>query len=132
MSDPTFKPSSDLDAPKEKMAAGEKSTLGCLALVLAPFAFIIVMIIIGAVVGSGANNEPNGFEAIRYCEDAVRDDLVAPTTAEFDSQASETNPFRVWGTVDAQNSFGAMVRNDFSCTVNITDDSFTATVDYLG
>lgn len=117
------------------MSSGEKSTLGCLALVFAPVLLIIGVIVFGMIssgLGGGSSAAPNRFEAIQYCEDRVREQLRAPSTAEFRSSATDTNPFRVTGTVDAQNAFGATVRNDFQCTVNITGDSFTVQIDRLG
>lgn len=131
MSGPSFRPSSNFDGPR-KMGGNEKFMLGCLGIVLAPVVLIVLFAIGGSLFGSGDADEPNRFEAIRYCEDAVRDRLTSPSTAEFDSEATDSNPYRVSGTVDAENGFGATVRNDFSCTVTITGDSFRVTVDALG
>lgn len=131
MSGPTFRPSSNFDAPR-KMGGNEKFTLGCLGIILAPVILIVLFIIGGYIFGSDDSNEPNRFEAIRYCEDAVRDQLRSPSTAAFDSESTDSNPYRVSGTVDAENGFGATVRNNFSCTVTITGDSFSVTVDTLG
>jgi hypothetical protein len=56
------------------------------------------------------------------CEDAVRLRLKAPGTAQFGGrQASTTNPNQipiyVTGWVDAENSFGALLRMEYECTV---------------
>ncbi len=131
MSGLSFRPSANFDAPR-KMGGNEKFTLGCLGIVLAPVILIVLFIIGGALFGSSDSDEPNRFEAIRYCEDAVLDQLRSPSTAEFDSRSTDSNPFRVSGTVDAENGFGATVRNSFACTVTITGDSFQVTVDSLG
>lgn len=131
MSGPSFRPSSNFDGPR-KMGGSEKFTLGCLGVILAPLILVVLFIIGGALFGSNDSDEPNRFEAIRYCEDAVRDQLRSPARAEFDSQSTDSNPYRVSGTVDAENGFGATVRNSFACTVTITGDSFRVTVDSLG
>jgi len=84
---------------------------------------------------SAANREPyeanNQYEAIAQCEARIREMLKAPTTARFDSSASGGGTWRVTGTVDAENSFGAMIRSHFGCTVVIAGDRATTTVDYL-
>lgn len=138
MTEPTFQPPKDLGgsatSPPSKMSGSEKSTLGCLAFILAPIALIVIAIIIGGVwtAFNGSSTGPNKYEAIRYCEDQIRDQLKAPSTAKFDSDSSdESSPFTVTGSVDAENSFGAMIRSDFQCTVTISGDSFRAVVDYL-
>lgn len=57
-------------------------------------------------------------EAKALCRGAVRNSLKAPSTADFVSMtAKETTPGRwtVGGQVDAQNSFGAMIRSYYVC-----------------
>ncbi|EKN4700351.1 hypothetical protein NFB41_03655 [Yersinia ruckeri] len=81
-------------------------------------------------------------EKIRnYCDDEIRayitsKDLItrnlkSPSTAKF-SSFSDTNiraygncQFNINGYVDAQNSFGAMIRNNFSANVRYDDKSKT-------
>ncbi|WP_437582746.1 hypothetical protein ACSAGD_10790 [Paramicrobacterium sp. CJ85] len=70
-------------------------------------------------------------EASMYCEDAVRDQLKAPDTAEFDTSATGSGTYTVTGTVDSENSFGAMLRSDFQCTVVIDGDTQRTTLDSL-
>ncbi|WP_426241361.1 hypothetical protein [Nocardioides sp. LHG3406-4] len=64
--------------------------------------------------------------ATNKCEQAVRDRLRAPSTAEFGEASAEgtNDPFervpdgQLWvveGGVDSENGFGAMVRNYYSC-----------------
>jgi hypothetical protein len=58
------------------------------------------------------------FDAQRVCQDFVMDRLKAPSTAEFDTDVSGVGPeYTVTGTVDSENSFGAMLRSQFTCTV---------------
>jgi len=122
------------DTPS-KMSGDEKSTLGCIAIILAPIAIIFIILIMGMIGSSFSDSStaPNKYEAIRYCEDQVRDRLKAPSTAEFDSNSSNTSsPFIVIGSVNSENSFGATLGSDFQCTVTISGDSFRAVVDRLG
>lgn len=61
--------------------------------------------------------------AVPVCENAVRDQLKSPATAQFtvtgkyvggpDDNVSGT----IEGTVDSQNGFGALVRSDWTCTI---------------
>lgn len=78
---------------------------------------VIVILIKGPVKDS---NVPDKYEVISVAEKFVKNNLKAPSTAEF-SPLSETtiNIFKdnsVWvdGYVDAQNSFGAMIRSKYS------------------
>jgi hypothetical protein len=71
-------------------------------------------------------------DVVKAAQRAVRDILKAPSTAKFPSYNFEldhyfieqlgTNTYRVKSHVDAQNSFGAMLRNEFSVIVT-TDGS---------
>lgn len=77
-------------------------------------AFAIVLALMFA--GGGGNEQRDVTDA---CEAAVEVRLKAPSTADFDTTATESSPDRwtVSGTVDAENSFGAKVRSSFSCRV---------------
>lgn len=69
------------------------------------------------------------------CEDAVRERLKSPSTADFPDTNYRHEPggvFDVRGTVDSQNGFGATVRSIFGCTVTpINADQARVTVDEL-
>lgn len=58
------------------------------------------------------------------CQDFVRDRLKAPATAEFTEAVTAPlagyDRYTVSGAVDAQNSFGALIRNFYSCTVGLS------------
>ena len=62
-------------------------------------------------------------EAFTVCEQFVERRLKAPGTAKFshvwDSTISGSGggPYEIDGYVDAQNSFGALLRNRYSCSV---------------
>lgn len=54
-------------------------------------------------------------------QDAVKKKLKAPATADFDNLKvlkDKSGSVLITGTVDAQNSFGAKIRNSFMVTVD--------------
>lgn len=57
----------------------------------------------------------------RYvCHEFVKDRLKSPGSADFSGESVEESGTQQWavvGVVDSQNSFGAMIRNTYSCTV---------------
>lgn len=66
--------------------------------------------------------------AIYACEGAVAQNLKSPASADFNSSASGGGPWVVQGTVDSENSFGALLRSSFECSVTIRDGSTQTTV----
>lgn len=60
------------------------------------------------------------------CKEIVKNSLVAPSTADFpwpsssDVKRFQNNIYEVRSYVDAQNSFGAMIRNDYYCQLQYT------------
>lgn len=74
------------------------------------------------------------FDAVVVAEKAVKNKLKSPSTAEFCSHKEYSitcsgDTWTVSGYVDAQNSFGATLRNDF--TVKFTfENSERYTIDY--
>jgi hypothetical protein len=101
--------------------------LGCLA--------VLLIIIVGiSALSSGATDTSQGSGwAISECEKVVRDSLKSPTTATFSSTAKgKDSDWVVTGTVDSENSFSAMVRSDYKCTIRPTkDDMVEIRIDYL-
>lgn len=53
----------------------------------------------------------------------MRDKLKAPATADFTdgSDSGGPNSYTITGTVDAENSFGAMLRTGWSCDIEYRD-----------
>ena len=98
---------------------------------------ILAIFFMMAVLGGKAKNtaQLDEWSAQVACEDAVKTLLKAPATAEFDNWQRQKNAdgtYKVTGTVDSQNSFGAMLRSQFGCTVRDKGDGRTGTmVDYL-
>lgn len=92
---------------------------------------LLVLSITLAGCGQQPSNEPSIAGAYEECKAMALQVLKAPTTAEFASlddieavSLDLTSPdgptkkeFKILGYVDAQNSFGAKLRNKFSCDV---------------
>ncbi len=74
---------------------------------------------------ANAAEPPTGFFAstrvTKSCQASVKNKLKSPSTASFVDQPLTVNTaklkglYRLSGQVDAQNSFGAMLRQDYSC-----------------
>lgn len=101
-------------------------------------ALLVLVIVIAAVVSNGGGSsstapEHSAVEAYTACQGFVRDRLKAPSTADFpwvkSSDVTESlgdGRYRVRSYVDAQNSFGAMIRNSYDCTVRYRSGAWTA------
>lgn len=64
-----------------------------------------------------APDDGTSYGARDACEQFVTKRLKSPGSAEFSGQ-TENNAGRIWtatGSVDSQNSFGGLVRNDYTC-----------------
>ena len=119
--------------------------LGCLAMIIT--ACLTVLVIIGynsnksAVPSGGAGVAPavdtgkhveidhgSEFGAWSICQKFVEDKLLAPKTAEFaDFDQSKVHDlgsgdFEVISYVDAQNKFGAQIRQRYLCKVHYAGD----------
>jgi len=77
---------------------------------------------------SSEPREPDVHDAWVFCQYAVKSRLKAPSTAKFkfggagsDVAALGNGRFRVKSWVDAQNSFGAMMRSQFDCVVKFPE-----------
>lgn len=113
--------------PGDKAAerVGTGCGIGCVGMVV-----VMVLFFVWALSGGGDSDparerELEEFGAIDTCEGWVRDQLKAPSTAEFnDSQAIGAGPWTVTGTVDAENSFGAMIRHSWTCEIRLDGDMF--------
>ncbi len=67
-----------------------------------------------------SRNSLNSGIAEVACENAVKDRLKSPSTADFPDNNTRKNAdgsFQVRGVVDSDNSFGATTRSYFGCTV---------------
>jgi hypothetical protein len=90
---------------------------------------LVVITVIGAaiiaVVAAGALGDPDPEDAVKdACQSSVESRLKAPSSADFGGQIATDDGGGSWtveGSVDAQNSFGAMMRTDYTCTVDYND-----------
>lgn len=74
---------------------------------------------------STQDRAPNEYNAQAQCKRWVEERLKAPSTAKFSNEQRTPTGVGSWtisGTVDSQNSFGAMVRNDWSCKIAADGD----------
>jgi hypothetical protein len=87
---------------------------------------VVVGLIVVGISLTGSKTRPNRrdiAEAWTVCEQFVTGRLKAPSTAKFPWMSRDyvselgAGKFRVKAHVDAQNSFGAMLRTRFDCTV---------------
>lgn len=106
--------------------SGPKAAGGCLLLIVAVVAGVVIF-------GGGSDSgEPEVAEpdlgsevgAEIVCENFVKDRLKSPSSADFSETQSrgEGADYVVVGAVDSENSFGAMIRNDYVCEVSYEGD----------
>lgn len=82
----------------------------------------IGLLIFGLLLLSSVDNEtggPTASGAISVCQQFVKNRLKSPSSAEFpwgmDAEQVSEKQYRVQSYVEAQNSFGATLRKDFTC-----------------
>jgi hypothetical protein len=114
--------------PKRPMSGSMKF------LIATPFLILVAGFL--GYLNSNAAADPdrnnNDITAVYACEKAVAENLKAPATAKFSSQAGGGNPiWTVTGYVDAENSFGALIRSAYACEVTITGGSSHTTITRL-
>jgi hypothetical protein len=116
----------------KKPAGGLGGCLGCLGIVAAVVVAFLVYSATRDTSGDEARDRP--VLAQISCENAVKRSLKAPSTAKFvgTKAVGSGTTFRVTGEVDAENSFGAALRNTFECSVVFEGGTATATVTRLG
>lgn len=96
------------------------------------FGLLGLMLAFGLLVTSGgASADDNADPVVQRqgaqtaCENMLRDTLKAPDSADFTgTTATGSGPWTVTGQVDAQNSFGATLRDSWSCEVRLDGDVF--------
>lgn len=98
-----------------KTGGTSRVAIGCLILVVLGLGGCGVLAIVGSNSDAGREND-----AQVLCEQMVKDRLKSPASADFSGVTATEgtgDTYTVAGAVDSQNSFGAKVRNSFSCTV---------------
>lgn len=99
---------------------------------------ILALIVAGgcaSLIGGGSDGSNSGSDvgAVLACEDFVERELRAPSTADFpstsDAEVNRTGDrWRVSSHVDSENGFGAMIRSDWTCTVELDGDTWRGNV----
>lgn len=99
---------------------------------------MVVLLVVGLIIAISAgafdraSNPDDGdqADAVAACEDFVSDRLTSPGSAEFQradsaNVAKVADEYTYTGFVDSQNTFGALLRTDFTCTVrHIEGDTY--------
>ena len=100
--------------------AGRLGCLGAVAVIVA--ALFGMEFLLNAFSGNddGEVTDADKVRAVQNCESAVKNQLKAPSTAKFSNESFQYNPndeldYQVVLTVDAQNSFGAMLQTEYAC-----------------
>jgi hypothetical protein len=95
---------------------------GCLPLV---GVIVAIAIFVGMCSGNDDDSAGDEYGAKSACEGWVKDQLKAPSTADFsDEEVSGAGPWTVTGSVDAENSFGAKLRSQWTCDVRLDSDDY--------
>lgn len=114
--------------PPGPLQAAPKRRIGGLAWLA------IIGIPVAAIAGFLGATNPGGDRnteayAIVKCQEAVKNQLKSPTTADFTgSSATGDGTWTVTGSVSSQNGFGATVRSSFQCSVMVEAESAGASV----
>lgn len=97
------------------------------------FALVVVLAVWGPESKEDVIQRERGM-AVDQCEKVIKGALKAPSTAKLNLEAIGEGPkYSVTGTLDAQNSFGAMLRKTVRCNVVVRKDGKSVTVtEYSG
>lgn len=108
-------------------AAAQPRPRSRLPWILGGAAVAVVAALVAAilVVGGDDSASPQGIAKTACVDEYVPAKLKAPATAKFSDiavdQEGSLSYYTVTGSVDAQNSFGALVRSKWSCYVAVED-----------
>ena len=112
----------------------KKKSSGCGCLIF--LAIVIAFFMWGAANHRESEQDP-ALDALVYSQFYVKQQLKAPSTAKFAGinessvQKVNDNTYIVHSFVDAQNSFGAMIRTKYTATMERVDDKwFTTKIDF--
>lgn len=100
--------------------------------IIAGIVFTVMFVCcLGAIQGWWWDSEPDEAsvtdQAENVCYDAVLDELKAPSTADLVNISAYPDGDDHWivnGSVDAENSFGAMLRSEFTCDLEQSGDQW--------
>jgi hypothetical protein len=125
--------------------ARRNNAIGCTVIIVLGILAFVISGLTGGNSGSQSSTPPRPYitrpngqtidesEAKVMCENMVRDRLKAPRTAKFVGRFDSAfvplrkigNTWRYNVTVDAENSFGALIRGEFLCIINGDTDRYS-------
>jgi hypothetical protein len=133
--------------PKQTNNPPKKTTLfGWIVIFVLGFCFVcfVSLAIIGSLSSgsgnggnsSGSNDTDHSIMASVQCRNFVKDRLKSPSTAKFPMSKGQNignNTYTVFSYVDAQNSFGATIRKNWSCKLRYSggDDGYRSNWELL-
>ena len=85
-----------------------------------------VVVIAALLAGCSSGPKDRTVDARSTCQEWVKQQLKAPGSADFGGQSatgSGQGPWTITGWVDAQNSFGAKLRTNWTCSVRLEGDT---------
>lgn len=94
----------------------------------------VILLLWSCVAGSASKpDEPPTMSEVRFmaidtCHEAVTNQLKAPATAKFTNDEAKLaeGGWTVTGSVDSENSFGALIRSSYTCTARLDGDTMRA------
>lgn len=99
-------------------------------------ALVGIVAVVGVVVWALARpSNGDGIGARNLCRTIVKQQLVAPSTAQFSGESGFTankGPWQIAGSVDSENGFGAMLRSTYSCRVTFSDGEYHGHANVIG
>lgn len=123
--DPAEPADSDEQTPAPPAKRGKGAVTGIVAAVL-----IFVCCIWGYAKDSDEDDGPTSYDAKVMCQEFVGRVLKAPSTARYSDEVVtvSSGTWTVTGHVDAQNSFGAMIRSSYTCKMTVSGDTWRLVV----
>ncbi len=96
---------------------------------------VVLAVALLPLTGCGSSGDEGG--AIAYCHQFVEQQLKSPSSADFPSNSEHTvtelgeQQWRVSSYVDADNSFGASLRTNWTCEISYDDAAGVWTLESL-
>ncbi len=120
----------EYEARREQRKESFKSLFSTEKLSKTLFVILLIAGVISIVIVSAVSkNAPDKASVVVIAEKAVKEKLKSPSTAEFSpmSETTATKSGDTWtvsGWVDAQNSFGATMRNNYTVVIKFSGNSY--------
>jgi len=87
---------------------------------------IFLVLVIGGAAIAYFSDDDGKVVAEIACEDLVKDQLKAPSTADFDhsTRTQDGDTWTIKGSVESDNALGNPVASDYSCVVTVDGDKW--------